>query len=69
MKLRSAKRKYELTFEQCRKVIKLFIKGLSVDKMAYMTGLRKSKIIEVLFLTRELLARERKLTSQGLLPY
>lgn len=69
MRLKSAKRKCELTFEQCRKVVKLFIKGLSIDKMAYLTGLKKANILEVLFITRELLARERKLASRGLVPY
>jgi hypothetical protein len=57
--LRVARRKYMLTFAQCQKIIKLFIKGFSVTMIMENTGLTRGKILEVLYLTREmLLSRE-----------
>jgi hypothetical protein len=55
--LRVARRKYMLTFAQCQKIIKLFIKGFSVAMIMENTGLAREKILEVLYLTREMLLR------------
>jgi len=55
--LRSAKRRTRITFLQCRRVIRLFIKGVSIEKIVDLTGLSRRKITQVLNVTRQILAR------------
>ena len=68
MKLRAVKRKYDVTFEECRRIIQLFISGISIENMVRLTGLHRSKIFEVLFVTRALLLRERETGVRSLVP-
>jgi len=68
MKLGAVRRKYEVTFEECCGIIRLFISGISIESMARLTGLRKNRIIEVLFVTRELLLRDREMGRRSLVP-
>jgi hypothetical protein len=56
-KLRSAKRRTRITFLQCRGIIKLFINGVSVEKIVDRTGISRRKIMQVLKVTRQILAR------------
>ena len=56
-RLRSAKRRTKITFLQCRGIIKLFIKGVSIEKIVDRTGLSRRKIMQVLNVTRQVLAR------------
>ena len=56
-KLRSAKRRTRITFLQCRGIIKLFINGVSVEKIVDRTGISRRKIMQVLNVTRQILAR------------
>ena len=69
MRLRQTQRSYAVTFEQCRNIIRYFVEGLSVDRMVYLTGLTKTKIVKVLFLTRELMRRDKKLDNRGIAAY
>jgi len=55
--LRSAKRRTRITFLQCRGIIRLFIKGVSVEMIIDRTGLSRRKIMQVLKVTRQILAR------------
>ena len=68
MKLGAVRRKYEVTFEECCGIVRLFISGISIENMARLTGLSKSRILEVLFVTRELLLRDRKMGRRSLVP-
>jgi hypothetical protein len=56
-RLRSAKRRTRITFLQCRGVIKLFINGVSLEKIVDRTGISRRKIMQVLKVTRQILAR------------
>ena len=56
-RLRSAKRRTRITFLQCRGIIKLFIKGVSIEKIVDRTGISRRKIMQVLKVTRQILAR------------
>jgi len=56
-RLRSARRRTRITFLQCRGIIKLFIKGVSIEKIVDRTGLSKRRIMQVLNVTRQILAR------------
>jgi hypothetical protein len=56
-KLRSARRRTRITFLQCRGIIKLFINGVSVEKIVDRTGISSRKIMQVLKVTRQILAR------------
>ena len=69
MRLRRTQRRYGVTFEQCRNIIRYFVEGLSVDRMVYLTGLTKTKIVEVLFLTRAVMLRDKKLDNRGIAAY
>ena len=69
MRLRQTRRRYGVTFEQCRNIIRYFVEGLSVDRMVYLTGLTKTKIVEVLFLTREVMLRDKNLDNRGIAAY
>jgi len=68
MKLRAVKRKYEVNFDECRRIIQLFITGISIENMVRLTGLHKSRIVEILFLTRELLLKDRETGIGSLVP-
>jgi hypothetical protein len=68
MRFRAVRRKYEVTFEECRGIIRLFISGISIENIVRLTGLSKSRIVEVLFLTRELLLRDREPGTRSLVP-
>jgi hypothetical protein len=68
MKLGAVRRRYEVTFEECRGILRLFISGLSIENIVRLTGLRESRIVEVLFVTRELLLRDRKMGIGSLVP-
>ena len=69
MRLRRTQPRYGVTFEQCRNIIRYFVEGLSVDRMVYLTGLTKTKIVELLFLTREVMLRDKKLDNRGITAY
>jgi hypothetical protein len=56
-RLRSARRRTKITFLQCRRIINLFIKGVSIEKIIDRTGLSRRKITQVLDVTRQILAR------------
>jgi hypothetical protein len=56
-RLRSARRRTRITFLQCRGIIKLFIEGVSIEKIVDRTGLSRRKIMQVLNVTRQILAR------------
>ena len=68
MKLKAVQRKYVVTFEECRRVIQLFMTGISVENMVRLTGLHRSKIFEVLFVTRELLLSKEERGIRSLIP-
>ena len=58
MRLKQAKRTYDVTYRQCRRIIKLFIKGMSIATVARLTGISQRKIVEVLVVARELMRRD-----------
>ena len=68
MKLGAVRRKYDITFEECRGIIRLFISGISIENMVRLTGLRKSRIVEILSVTRELLLRDGEMGIRSLVP-
>jgi hypothetical protein len=68
MKLGAVRRKYEVTFEECCGIIRLFMGGVGIENMARLTGLRKSRIFEVLLVTRELLLRDPGMGRRSLIP-
>jgi hypothetical protein len=68
-RLRSAKRRTKITFLQCRGIIKLFIKGVSVEKIVDRTGLSRRKIMQVLKVTRQILASGVELGTGTMTPY
>jgi hypothetical protein len=68
MKLRNVKRKYEVPFEECRRIIQLFINGISIENMVGLTGLQKSRVVEILLVTRELLLRGHEVGGRSLVP-
>ena len=55
--LRSARRRTKITFLQCRGIITLFIKGMSIEKIVDRTGISRRRIMQVLKVTRQILAR------------
>lgn len=57
-RLRSAGRRTRITFLQCRGIIKLVIQGVSVEKIVDRTGISKSKIMQVLKVTKQILAQD-----------
>lgn len=65
MRFRRSQRRYGVTFEQCRNIISYFVEGLSIDRIVFLTGLTKAKIAEVLFLTREVMLRDKTLDNRG----
>jgi hypothetical protein len=68
-RLRRTECRYGVTLEQCRNIIRYFVEGLSIDRMVYLTGLTKTKIVEVLFLTREVMLRDKNLDNRGIAAY
>jgi hypothetical protein len=68
-RLRSAKRRTKITFLQCRGIIKLFIKGVSVEKIVDRTGISRRKIMQVLKVTRQILASGVELGTGTMTPY
>jgi hypothetical protein len=68
-RLRSAKRRTKVTFLQCRGIIKLFIKGVSIEKIVDRTGLSRRKITQVLKVTRQILARGVQPGPDAMIPY
>ena len=47
-----------MTFLQCRGVIQLVIKGVSVEKIVERTGVSRQNIMQVLKVTKQILARD-----------
>ncbi len=66
MKLGAVRRKYEVTFEECRGILRLFMSGFGIENIVKLTGLRKSRIVEVLLVTRELLLRDKEMGIRSL---
>jgi hypothetical protein len=68
MKLRNVRRKCEVPIEECRRIIQMFISGISIENMVRVTGLHKSRIVEILLVTRELLLRDHEAGRRSLVP-
>jgi hypothetical protein len=47
-----------MTFLQCRGILQLVIKGVSVEKIVDRTGISRRKIMQVLKVTKQILARD-----------
>jgi hypothetical protein len=62
---RCAKRGHRITFVQCRRIIKLFIKGFSINEIVDRTGLGRQKVIQVLYVTKEIMLREKIWCPRG----
>ena len=68
-RLGSARRRTRMNFLQCRGIIKLFIKGVSIEKIVDRTGLNRRKITQVLQVTRQILARGVQPGTGAMMPY
>ena len=58
MKLKPLHLRSNITFPQCRHIINLFVKGLSVEKIVGKTGLHPDRVIQILSLTRAMMLEE-----------